>query len=292
MIQRYMDLEARFRVKPGHLKLADHEPGDTAGLDKHASEELRAKDLARLDALQERLYAEGRRSLLVVFQAMDAAGKDGTIEHVMSGLNPAGVQVTSFKQPTTGELAHGWLWRHFVALPPRGQIGIFNRSHYEEVVALRVHPEWLAAQAIDPARAERAEFWKERFEDTRTWERYLTRTGTRVVKFFLHVSRDEQRERFLDRVAEPEKNWKFSPSDVDERRHWDDYQQAFDAALAATSTKESPWYVIPADRKWFMRTAVASILVHHLEDMDPRFPEPSDEDRAAMADAVKELEAE
>ena len=287
-----MDYEKRFRVPARGFTLAKRATDDKAGTNKAASEKQREQDLERLDVLQERLYAEGRRSLLVVFQAMDAAGKDGTIEHVMSGLNPAGVQVTSFKQPTSAELAHGWLWRHIVALPPRGQIGIFNRSHYEEVVAVRVHPQWLEAQAIDPARGEQAGFWKERFEDIRMWERYLDRSGTRVVKFFLHVSRDEQRQRFLDRVAEPEKNWKFSPSDVEERQHWDAYQQAFDAALGATSTKESPWYVIPADRKWFMRTAVASILVHHLDDMDPQFPEPTAEDRAMMEAAVKALEAE
>jgi PPK2 family polyphosphate:nucleotide phosphotransferase len=287
-----MDYEKRFRVPARGFSLAKRATDDKAGTNKAASEKQREQDLERLDVLQERLYAEGRRSLLVVFQAMDAAGKDGTIEHVMSGLNPAGVQVTSFKQPTSAELAHGWLWRHIVALPPRGQIGIFNRSHYEEVVAVRVHPQWLEAQAIDPARGEDGAFWKERFEDIRTWERYLHRSGTRVVKFFLHVSRDEQRRRFLDRVAEPEKNWKFSPGDVEEREHWDAYQHAFDAALGATSTKESPWYVIPADRKWFMRTAVASILVHHLQDMDPQFPEPTAEDRAMMEAAVKALQAE
>jgi len=287
-----MDYEKRFRVPTRGFTLAERPTDDKAGTDKTASEKQRAQDLERLDLLQERLYAEGRRSMLVVFQAMDAAGKDGTIEHVMSGLNPQGVEVTSFKQPTSAELAHGWLWRHQAALPPRGRIGIFNRSHYEEVVAVRVHPQWLAAQSIEPAQGERPDFWKERFEAIRTWERYLQRSGTRVVKFFLHVSKGEQRKRFLDRVAEPEKNWKFSPGDVAERAHWDTYQDAFDAALAATSTKDSPWYVIPADRKWFMRTAVASILVHHLDDMDPQFPEPTAEERAEMASAAKALEAE
>ena len=178
-----MEYEKRFRVPARGFSLAKRATDDKAGTGKAASEKQREQDLERLDVLQERLYAEGRRSLLVVFQAMDAAGKDGTIEHVMSGLNPAGVQVTSFKQPTSAELAHGWLWRHIVALPPRGQIGIFNRSHYEEVVAVRVHPQWLEAQAIDPVRGEQAGFWKERFEDIRTWERYLSRSGTRVVKF-------------------------------------------------------------------------------------------------------------
>ena len=198
-------------------KLADHEPGDTAGLDKDASEELRAKDLARLDALQERLYAEGRRSLLVVFQAMDAAGKDGTIEHVMSGLNPQGVRVTSFKQPTRTELAHDWLWRCQLALPARGEIGIFNRSHYEEVIVVRVHPEYLGGQGRP--------IWEERFDAITGWERHLHASGTRVVKFFLNVSKKEQRERFLARAEEADKNWKFSAGDVAERERWDDYQR-------------------------------------------------------------------
>jgi PPK2 family polyphosphate:nucleotide phosphotransferase len=287
-----MDYEKRFRVPARRFELAKRPTDDTAGTDKASSEKRRLKDLERMELLQERLYAEGRRSLLVVFQAMDAAGKDGTITHVMGGLNPQGVSVTSFKQPTSTELAHGWLWRSQVAVPARGDIGIFNRSHYEEVLAVRVHPEWLAAQSIDPARGTDPGFWEQRYEDITAWERSLHGSGTRVVKFFLHVSREEQRRRFLDRVAEPEKNWKFSPGDVAERAHWDAYQDAFAAALRATSTRDAPWYVIPADRKWFMRTAVAAILLHHLEDMDPRFPEPTDEERAAMDLAVKQLEAE
>jgi len=289
MIQRYMDLEKRFRVRPGRrLKLADHDPADKAGLDREASEALRAKDLEQLDALQERLYAEGRRSLLVVFQAMDAAGKDGTIEHVMSGLNPQGVRVTSFKQPTRTELAHDFLWRCQLALPARGEIGIFNRSHYEEVIVVRVHPEYLAGQGLKASRA----LWEQRYDAITTWERHLHESGTRVVKFFLHVSKDEQRERFLARAEEADKNWKFSAGDVAERAYWDDYQRAFEAALAATSTEDAPWYVIPADRKWLMRTAVASILVHHLEDMDPCFPEPSEDEQAAIGAAVERLRAE
>ena len=223
---------------------------------------------------------------------MDAAGKDGTIEHVMSGVNPQGVRVTSFKQPTVHELAHDWLWRHQVALPMRGEIGIFNRSHYEEVVVLRVHPEHLAGQAQDPAAGEKREFWEQRYEDIAAWERHLHRSGTRVVKFFLHVSRAEQRQRFLDRAKEPDKHWKFSAGDVAERAHWDAYQEAYADALKATSTEHAPWYVIPADHKWLMRTAVAAILVHHLEAMDPQVPTLSDEDAEEMKRAVAELEAE
>jgi len=287
-----MDYERRFRVRPKEFELGEHDPGDTAGVDKKASAEQRAKDIARLDELQERLYAEDRRALLVIFQAMDAAGKDGTIGHVMSGLNPQGVRVTSFKQPTRTELAHDWLWRCQAALPARGEIGIFNRSHYEEVIAVRVHPEYLAGQAIDPERAAERSFWTQRLEDIAAWESHLHRSGVRVVKFFLHVSREEQRERLLARAAEADKNWKFSPADVAERARWDDYQSAFQAALRATSTEHAPWYVIPADHKWFMRTAVAAILVAHLEAMDPRFPTLSSADRKAMQEAVAALEAE
>jgi PPK2 family polyphosphate:nucleotide phosphotransferase len=275
-----MDLEDRFRVRREGFALARCDTGDTAGLDKASSARRRAEDLERLDELQERLYAEGERALLVVFQAMDAAGKDSTIEHVMGGLNPQGVHVTSFKQPTRIELAHDWLWRHQLALPARGQIGIFNRSHYEEVLVVRVHPEYLPGPVS----------WTERFDAITGWERHLERSGTRVVKFFLHVSKEEQRKRFLDRAKDPAKRWKFSPADVEERARWDDYQAAYEAALKATSTEDAPWYVIPADHKWFIRTAVAAILVHHLEAMDPRFPQPSDPD--AVRAAVEKLEAE
>ena len=198
-----MDYPQRFRVPPKGFTLAERDTGDTAGTDKEASEARRAKDLERLDELQERLYAEGRRSLLVVLQAMDAAGKDGTIEHVMSGLNPQGVNVTSFKPPASTELAQDWLWRCQLAVPARGEIGIFNRSHYEEVLAVRVHPEFLAGQAIDPAVADDPAFWEQRLEDIAAWERHLDRSGTRVVKFFLHVSRDEQRKRFLRAPPRP-----------------------------------------------------------------------------------------
>ena len=283
-----MDFEDRYRVRPKRFKLADHETDDTAGLDKDVSEELRAKDLAKLDELQERLYAEGERSLLVVLQAMDAAGKDGTIEHVMSGVNPQGVRVTSFKQPSKAELAHDFLWRCQLALPARGEIGIFNRSHYEEVIVVRVHPEYLAAQGLEASSG----LWKRRYDAITAWERHLHESGTRVVKLFLHVSKDEQRERFLARAEEAEKNWKFSAGDVAEREHWDAYQHAFEQALEATSAEHAPWYVIPADHKWLMRTAVASILVHHLEAMDPRFPEPSQEEREAIGEAVAKLRAE
>ena len=286
-----MDLEAHLRVHAKGFKLADFDPADTAGLDKGKSSDRRAKDLERLAALQERLYAESRQSLLIVIQAMDAAGKDGTISHVMTGVNPQGVRVTSFKQPSHIELAHDWLWRCSAALPAHGEIGIFNRSHYEEVLVTRVHPAYLAGQGVDPTSVD-DDFWAARLEAIAAWERHLSACGTRVVKLFLHVSRAEQRKRFLARAAEQDKHWKFSAGDVAERHHWDAYQDAYEQALRATSTKDSPWYVIPADHKWMMRTAAADIICHHLEAMDPKFPELAPTDRAAMDAAVAELEAE
>jgi PPK2 family polyphosphate:nucleotide phosphotransferase len=287
-----MDFEKRFRVPRRGFHLADRDPADHAGITKAQAGERRAADVERLAELQERLYAEGERALLVVLQGLDASGKDGTIAHVMSGVNPQSVSVTAFKRPSSLELAHDFLWRHQLALPARGHIGVFNRSHYEEALVVRVHPELLAGQAIDPARGSDDGFWQERFQDIAAWERHLTRTGTRVVKFFLHVSRAEQRRRFLARTEQPEKGWKFSVDDLREHRYYDAYQRAYEEALGATSTRQEPWYVIPADNKWFLRTAVAAIIVQHLEDLDPRYPAPSKEARRAMAQAAEELRAE
>jgi PPK2 family polyphosphate:nucleotide phosphotransferase len=271
--------------------LAGIDPADRAGLKKKQAKERRGADLERLAELQDRLYAEGRRSLLVVLQGLDASGKDGTVKHVMTGVNPQGVTVTSFKEPTRIELGHDFLRRAQVALPARGQIGVFNRSHYEEVLVVRVHPELLAAEGVDRAPGEHPKFWAERFEDIRAWERHLTRAGTRVVKFFLHVSEAEQLRRFLARAELPEKHWKFSPSDLREHGYWDDYQRAYEAALRATSTADEPWYVIPADNKWFMRTAVAAIMIEHLADIDPQYPMPSRAQIDEMRVAVAELES-
>jgi PPK2 family polyphosphate:nucleotide phosphotransferase len=221
---------------------------------------------------------------------VDASGKDGTIKHVMSGVNPQGVQVTPFKEPAHLELAHDFLWRTQVALPARGHIGVFNRSHYEEVLIARVHPTLLAGQGIDPVRAEHPKFWAQRFEQITAWERHLTLTGTRVIKFFLHVSKEEQLKRFLARADIPEKHWKFAPSDLREHRRWDDYERAYEEALRATSTKEEPWYVIPGDHKWFMRTSVAAIIVKHLAHMDPSYPMPSEAQLDEMRTEVKQFE--
>jgi len=282
------------RVKPGrrvNLK-DDFDPAYTADFVK--KEEAKAtlhEGVELLAEYQERLAAQDVYALLVVFQAIDAAGKDGTIRHVMSGVNPQGVEVTSFKTPTVHELDHDFLWRAAVRLPARGMIGILNRSHDEEVLVVRVHPEFLPGQRL-PASATGKDIWTRRYREINDWERYLTDNGTRIVKLFLNVSKDEQKQRFLDRIEEPHSNWKFSPADVRERQHWDAYQEAFSEMLSATSTKEAPWYVIPADRKWFMRIAAGAVILDALMDIDPQFPEPTDEDRAEMLKAKAELLAD
>jgi PPK2 family polyphosphate:nucleotide phosphotransferase len=283
------DLESRYRVRPGEFRLADHDPADTAGLDRERAGVLREADTERLRSLQPRLYAEQRRALLLVVQGIDGAGKDGTIAHVMSGITPLGVRATAFKSPTPDELAHDWLWRCVRALPERGRIGIFDRSHYEEVIAVRVHPSYLAAQGIDPACGRDERFWAARLETIAAWERHLVACGTRVVKFFLHVSREEQRKRLLARANDPSKRWKFSAEDVAERAHWDAHMAAYEAAVRATSTADAPWYAIPADHKWMARTAVAQIVARHLEWMDPRNPEPDEAAQRAAAEAVRRL---
>jgi PPK2 family polyphosphate:nucleotide phosphotransferase len=291
----------QFLVEPGAAAgLADRDPGWRGGPDfehltkkelKAGAREVLEEGIRRLAEMQELLWASDTYALLVVFQAMDAAGKDSTIEHVMTGVNPQGVQVVSFKTPSPEELDHDFLWRVAKALPERGRIGIFNRSHYEEVVAVRVHPEWLERQKL-PAAANGPEIWQQRFEDINCFERHLERNGTRVVKLFLHVSKREQRERFLARLDEPEKQWKFSAADVDERDRWDAYMAAYEEAITATSTPWAPWYVVPADRKWLMQAIVASILVDAIESLDLRWPAVSDEQRRANLEARRRLESE
>jgi PPK2 family polyphosphate:nucleotide phosphotransferase len=279
------------RVEPGkRVRLArDFDPAYTAEMVKKGDAiDLLGAGVELLAEYQERLAAQDTYSLLVVFQAMDAAGKDGTIRHVMSGVNPQGVEVTSFKAPTTLELDHDYLWRTAIRLPARGMIGIFNRSHYEEVLVVRVHPELLAAQRLPHGSAGR-NLWTRRYREINDWEHYLSDNGTRIVKLFLNVSWDEQRRRFLDRIDEPHSNWKFSAGDARERRHWDAYQKAYGELLSHTSTPWAPWYVIPADRKWFMRVAASAAILDALIDLDPQFPEPSDEARAEMLEAKEEL---
>ena len=288
-------------VRPGGpAGIATRDPGWTGGEDlAHlAGDELhkRAKEalergIAELSDAQELLWASDRYAVLVVLQAMDAAGKDSAIEHVMKGVNPQGVQVVSFKKPSSEELDHDFLWRTAKALPERGRIGIFNRSHYEEVVALKVHPEWLEAQRLPPGdRDER--FWQERYEDINAFERHLDREGTKIVKFFLHVSKEVQKQRFLARLDTPGKEWKFNAADVAERARWDDHMSAFEDALTATSTPWAPWYVIPADHKAVTQALVAQVLVETVRSLHLRRPEVSDAQHAANLDARRKLEAE
>ena len=288
-------------VEPGtDANIAGRDPAWTGGAEfeqlsakelKATAKELLARGVEELSQAQELLWASDTSALLVVFQAMDAAGKDSTIEHVMSGVNPQGVQVVSFKQPSAEELDHDFLWRVSKALPERGRIGIFNRSHYEEVVALRVHPEWLRRQKLPPG-PRGADFWAQRHEDINAFERHLDRNGTRVVKFFLHVSKREQKRRFLARLDNPDKQWKFSAADVAERAHWEEYLRAYEEAITATSTAWAPWYVIPADHKPVMQAMVAAILVDTIGSLGLSWPEVSEQARAANAEARRRLEAE
>lgn len=283
----------RFRVKDGAKVDLKKYPTDDTGefTDKDGAKKDLEKNVKKLSKLQETLYAEGRRSLLIVIQAMDAAGKDSVIEHVMSGVNPQGCEVTSFKAPSTDELAHDYLWRCEKALPRRGMIGIFNRSHYEEVLVVKVHPQYLAGQKLPESPDTNKNFWKNRYDQIRNWEAMLATNGTKIVKFFLHVSLDEQKKRFLDRINEPDKNWKFSSGDAKERAFWDDYMNAYQDALAATSTDASPWFIIPADKKWFTRIAVSNIVIDTLEKMDLKFPVVTDAMKADLEEAKKILES-
>jgi PPK2 family polyphosphate:nucleotide phosphotransferase len=288
-------------VAPGtRAALAERDPGwrggpEYEGLSQHElkreAKAILARDVERLSEAQELLWASDTRALLVVFQAMDAAGKDSAIEHVMSGVNPQGVQVFPFKKPSDEELDHDFLWRISKAAPERGRIGIFNRSHYEEVVALRVHPEWLAAQRL-PSSPDDPGFWEARFEDINAWERHLDRGGTTIVKFFLHVSKAEQKRRFFARLDEPHKEWKFNAADVAERKRWEQYMAAYDDAISATSTPWAPWYVIPADHKGVTQALVAAILLDTINGLGLRWPEVSEAEHTANLAARAELEAE
>jgi PPK2 family polyphosphate:nucleotide phosphotransferase len=281
---------ARYRIENGDkFRLKDFDPADTAGLDidKDEAREMLRNDVKALTELQERLYSEDRWALLVIFQAMDAAGKDSAIEHVMSGVNPQGCQVHSFKAPSAQELDHDFLWRTTVALPERGRIGVFNRSYYEEVLVVRVHPEFLKGQRL-PDNLVGEKIWQQRFEDIRNFEKHMARSGTRILKFFLHVSKEEQRKRFLDRIEEPGKRWKFSVKDIAERELWDRYMDAYEDAIRGTASPDAPWFVVPADHKWFTRLVVARAMVEALEALDPKFPRI---EGAALAELQKIREA-
>jgi PPK2 family polyphosphate:nucleotide phosphotransferase len=296
------DIIDLFRVPAGKkVRLKDYNPGwkQSAEFEELGKDELKElakqrmeENLAALADAQGLLYADDRYSVLIVLQAMDAAGKDGTIKHVMSGVNPQGCQVFSFKKPSAEELDHNFLWRYMKCLPERGRIGIFNRSYYEDVLVVKVHPELLGRQL--PRKDEKVgkKFWEERYYDINAFERHLVRNGTVVLKFFLNVSKGEQKKRFLERLDRPEKNWKFSPSDMAERAYWDDYMAAYEDALSATSTEWAPWYVVPADHKWVTRSVVADVVTRSILGLNLKAPEVSAEDCKRLAEARKKLEVE
>lgn len=287
-------LARRYRIDdPDKFRLSDIDPGDTAGLaiDKDEARAMLGDSIDKLSDLQEMLYAQDRWAVLAIFQAMDAAGKDSAIEHVMSGVNPQGCQVYSFKAPTSHELDHDFMWRTTIAMPERGRIGIFNRSYYEEVLVVRAHPDILAKQKI-PAHLVSKDIWKQRYEDIRNFESYQARNGTLILKFFLHVSKDEQAERFLERIDDPAKNWKFNLGDVSERKLWDDYMRYYEETIRETSRPHAPWFVVPADKKWFTRLVVASALVEAMESLELHYPRVDDATRAELKKARVLLAAE
>ena len=287
------DVAKVFRVKDGSgFRLSKVDPAGTLGIkSKEAAAETVTRGVERLSALQEKLYAQDRWAVLLVFQALDAAGKDSTIKHVMSGVNPQGCEVYSFKAPSNEDLDHDFLWRTARCLPERGRIGIFNRSYYEEVLVVRVHPELLAREKLPPAVVTK-DLWKERFEDIVAFERHLVRNGTLILKFFLHVSRAEQRRRFLERLDKPSKNWKFSAADLVERERWDDYMRAYEEMIRHTAQPGAPWYVVPADHKWFTRLVVVEVIIAALEKLDLAFPTVPPDERKALQAARVALERE
>ncbi|MBE0538334.1 MAG: polyphosphate kinase 2 family protein [Ignavibacterium sp.] len=278
---------SNYEIKqPKQVKLSDYSTKDTAGFkSKDEAKELLEQNIEKMIELQDKLYAQDKYSLLLIFQAMDAAGKDSTIKHVMSGLNPQGTQVYSFKQPSKEELDHGYLWRIQKVVPERGRIGIFNRSHYEEVLVVKVH-DLLKYQPIPQDLIDK-NIWQKRYEQISNFENYLYENGTIILKFFLHVSKDEQKERFLARIEDQSKNWKFSAADVEERKYWDDYQKAYEEAISATSRKNAPWYIIPADKKWFARLLVSEVIVETLKKLKLEYPKLSKE---RLADLQKSKE--
>jgi PPK2 family polyphosphate:nucleotide phosphotransferase len=283
---------AGLRVEPGRIvNLADFDPASTGDFTSkhHAQEKLRA-DIVRLASLQDIFFSQEHYALLIIFQGMDGAGKDGAIKHVMTGVNPQGIDVNAFKVPSAVDLTHDYLWRSNQKLPARGKIGIFNRSYYEELAVVRVHPAVLAREELPPEVTAASTIWHDRYEDITAYERHLTRNGTRVLKFFLHLSNEEQRQRLLERVDTPAKNWKLSAADVHERTFWDSYQRAYEELLTHTSAETAPWYVIPADHKWYSRLAIASIIVAELESLGLHYPHVSDQQRENLASIREQLE--
>ncbi len=291
-IKRAKKIAKPFRITDGKaFKLKNIDPEDTLGLkseDKPKAQEALKNGIELLAELQDKLYAQDRWSVLLIFQAMDAAGKDGAIKHVMSGINPQGCQVFSFKAPTSEDLDHDFMWRCMKRLPERGRIGIFNRSYYEETLVVRVHKEILNKQKL-PEKLVTKHIWDERFQDIRNFEKYLTRNGVIVRKFFLHISKEEQKKRFLERIDNPDKNWKFSSADAKERGYWDDYMRAYEDMIRNTATKDSPWYVVPADNKWFTRLVVAAAVIDTLASLDLKYPEVGEEKLKELAEAKSSL---
>ena len=292
LIKQARKVSKPFRVSDGKgFRLKDVDPGDTLDLtseDKPRAKEALARGVEALATLQDMLYAQDKWALLLIFQAMDAAGKDGAIKHVMSGINPQGCQVYSFKAPTSEDLDHDFLWRCVKCLPERGRIGIFNRSYYEETLVVRVHPEFLEKQKLPPELITK-DIWEERFREIRECERYLTHNGIMIRKFFLHVSKQEQKKRFLERLENPQKNWKFSANDAKEREYWNDYMKAYEEMIQHTATKDSPWYVVPADNKWFTRVVVAAAVIDALDGLDLEYPKVDKEKRKELAAAKQAL---
>ncbi|HEY2386329.1 MAG TPA: polyphosphate kinase 2 family protein [Candidatus Binatia bacterium] len=292
LIKRARKFAEPFRIDDGRrFRLRDFDPGDTLNFgseDKPRAKEALTLGVDALAELQDKLYAQDRWAVLLIFQAMDAAGKDGTIKHVMSGVNPQGCEVVSFKAPSAEDLDHDYLWRCMKHVPERGRIGIFNRSYYEETLVVRVHPEFLKGQKL-PGKLVTKHIWKERFEDISNFERYLTRNGVVIRKFFLHVSKAEQRRRFLERLENPEKNWKFSANDAKERGYWDEYMDAYEDTIRHTATKEAPWYVVPADNKWFTRVVVGAAVIEAMESLDLAYPRVDKEKRRELAAAKRAL---
>ena len=284
LVKEVAKIAEPFRITNGeNFRLKDYDPTDTGGIkDKHKAQKMLEQSVALLSHFQEMLYAQDRWATLMIFQAMDAAGKDGAIKHVMSGINPQGCSITSFKAPSQEDLQHGYLWRAHKAAPERGKLGLFNRSYYEEVLVVRVHGELLATQHL-PKELTGKDIWEKRYEDINNFEKYMARNGVVVLKFFLHLSKGEQKKRFLERLEMPEKNWKFSMADVKERGFWKDYQKAYEEMIQNTATKHAPWYVIPADNKWFTRLAVAAATIEALHSLHLQFPEVDQEKKKELA---------
>lgn len=287
------DIVKKFKIDKGsRLSLKDHDPKYSENYNKKEAIQLLTELNTEMDQLQEQMYALNKHSLLIIFQAMDAAGKDSAIEHTMSGLNPQGCQVYSFKQPSAEELDHDFIWRHNKALPEKGRIGIHNRSHYENVLVCKVHPEYVLNEGIVNISALEdisEDFWKQRYESIRNFEKHISSNGTVIIKFFLNVSKEEQKERFLKRIDEPLKNWKFSSGDIDERARWDDYMAVYEEAINETNEEYSPWYVIPADKKWFTRIAISKIIVNTFKAMNMKLPELSESEKAKLEECRQRL---